>query len=538
MRIGNRIKNAIGIEGSVKDSLLPMMAYNSYNISWAGNNQLQVFYTMFLARVEGLGLARTGTIVLFRSLVDAFIDPFLGMMSDRTRSRWGKHRPYIFLGALPFGITCFLMWTSFGISDSGNVGRLMLYYILANMLFMAVNSFINVPHTAMLPELAPDYFQRTQYISVQYIFNSVGMLPAQLLAAAFLGFTTTAEFSPSLRPTFRTMALIFSVVSIFPILATALFTKEKSSENLQRPDMNIRFLVREYRSVFHNRAFVQFFVMRFLLVFGTRFFTSGITRNFFITETAGAGEFLVLITFWAGAAEMLAFPLNYGLTKKIGKAKMGWATIPFWFASLALTLFIGPNMLPLLFVQELLAPFGSSGINWAVQNIQPDVTDVDEMITGRRREGAMTAVDNLIRTSTEGVLTYIIGIILEFFGIEGSVSGYEGDGVMFSARAANIVGPRWGGPNAGMRLVRGVLPMIFIGLTMLALRRFTMTKDDHKLIQELIKEKHENGMVEITDKQKARMEEIAGQKWEDMWIGRVESGHRNQECLAGVSEEL
>jgi len=174
----------------------------------------------------------------------------------------------------------------------------------------------------------------------------------------------------------------------------------------------------------------------------------------------------------------------------------------------------------LLIVQELFANFGMTGMQWAVSNIQPDITDTDEMITGRRREGAITAVDNLVRTSSAAVLGYFIGVMLEFWGVQGRTPAGDPAPPMFNVRATDFFGPALGSTTTGLRLMRGVLPILFVGGAILALRRFTMTKDDHKIIQQLIAEKHEKGIVEPTEEVKARMEEIAGQKWGDMWIGQ------------------
>jgi len=517
LNIGERIKKIIGIEGSVKDTLLPMISYNAFSAGTAAGSQLNNYNAMFISRIEGVSPGYVGLRSLLGGLVDAFIDPFLGMMADRTRSRWGRHRPYLMIGAIPWAILFFMGWYSFGLSGGDNPMRVVWYYIAVSMTMAAVSSFSNVPYVAMLPELAPDYFQRTQFISVGYIMNGVTMPATHFMMLAMIGTTPFAEVP---RDTWRFMGMVVALIAILPMFATAIFTKTKSSKDMEKPEMDLRFIVSEYRQVFRNRAFVQFFKMRYFLLFGMGFFGSGIARNFFVETTADAPGYLIIIGTWIGISEMMAFLPNYFLTKKVGKQQMVWFTAPFLFLSFILVLFIRPGMLPLLFIQEMLSPFGSSGISWAIQNIQPDVTDVDEMITGRRREGAMTAVDNLIRTSTAAVLGYIIGVTLEFFGVEGGVPGAPGQS-MFNARAAHYVGPFFGSPNAGMRLVRGVLPIFFVGAAMLTLRRFTMTKADHKLIQELIAEKHANGAVDPTDEQKARLEEIAGQKWDDMWIGQA-----------------
>ncbi|MCL1952533.1 MAG: MFS transporter [Oscillospiraceae bacterium] len=524
MSIGSRIKQIVGIEGDTKEALVPMLAYNAEALSSSGSSQLTaLYYQQYLDRVEGLGTARAGVVLLFKSLWDAVIDPFLGLMADRTRSKWGRHRIYILLGAIPFGLAFFMIWNSFGLSSGAGEGRVMRYYIFANILYTGVSSFITVPHTAMLPEIAPGYFQRTQFKSVEYIMNFLGMSGTFLLAGAFLGVVKTQDFTPALRPTFLKMGLILGVVFIFPTLACALLTKEKSSKNMLFPPVDLKYLLNEYRLVFRNRAWVQYFLMSLLYLLSVSFFAS--SRQYFLYETADAASQMNLLNLFVGIAEPLAFPLNYALTKKFGKAKMAWFTTPFLLLSLGLVFVTGrqgpgggiPWMTVSLFAQEMLHPFGISGIAFSAQNIQPDTTDVDELITGRRREGVIATFSAFVKQSAQGLVQFFIGVLLEWFGVEARAGDKRN--VLFQARAATLLGPKWGGPDAGTRFVHGFLPLAFAALSLLALRKYKMTKHDHELIRRVIAQRHAQGHAEVTEAERAKLEEIAGQKWEHMWVG-------------------
>ena len=527
MTIAERIKKVLGIEGDTRETLLPMLSYGAKNISSEGALYvLSLYYQGFLAYVEGLGTARAGTVSLFKSLWDAVIDPFIGLASDRTRTKWGRRRVYLLYSAVPFGILFFMLWTSFGLSAGADKSKVMVYYIVVGILFNTAQSLIQVPHEALLPELAPGYFERTQYVSITYLCNTIGMPASFFLSSAFMGFVNTKKFTPGERPMFLRIGLILGAAYIAPILLSALKTKEKSSKDLRPPPLDLRFFFNEYLTVFKNKAFVQYFMTGTMVFFCNVFFLN--SRLYFIYETVGAESSFNLIATLAGIAEVVAFPVNFALVKKFGKARMARYTTPFLFLSLALTFVIGrhvpgagiPWMLIALFAQEMLNPFGQSGVNFALETIAPDITDVDEMITGRRREGVIATFRTFIRVSLKGVTQFFIGVILEWFGVE---TGAEGEkDTLFKARAANLLGPKLGGPLAGMRLVHGALPMVFAGLALLFLRRYTMTRGDHKLMQELIREKRETGAASVTPEQRARLEEIAGQKWDEMWIGAGE----------------
>ncbi|MCL2532175.1 MAG: MFS transporter [Oscillospiraceae bacterium] len=518
MNIGERVKKIVGIEGNLRDELLPMLTYNAFSAGQAAGSPLNGFNSLFVTEVEGMSPGFVGVRSLLGGLVDAFVDPFYGIMVDRTRSRWGRHRPYILAGILPWAMLYFMQYHSFGLSQSGNFTAVAWYYIAVSMVMAAVNSFMTMPHVAMLPELAPGYFQRTQFNSMGLLTNGVTMPTMQALLMIFIGLTPMANVP---HATWRLLAIISIAIAVPLMTVTPIFTKTPSSIGMQRPAFDFKFMVHEYKQVFRSRSFRQFFVMRYLWMFGWGFFNTAMGRGFFLRETMGAGHLVMLISTVAGAAEMMTFIPNYLLTKKVGKKKMVWFTTPVLFLSFALVLVLRPGWIPLLIIQELFANFGMTGMQWAISNIQPDTTDVDEMITGRRREGAITAVDNLVRTSSAAVLGWFIGTMLEFFGVEGRTPAGNPSPPMFTARATDYFGPFFGSTNAGLRLMRGILPMLFVGGAILALRKFTMTKDDHELIKQLIAEKHEHGFVAPPLQTKVRIEEIAGQKWEDMWIGKV-----------------
>ncbi|MBR2418143.1 MAG: MFS transporter, partial [Clostridia bacterium] len=159
-----KVKKLIGVEPGTK--LQPMIAYNSAIFFSGGGPYVMGCYLLpFLTKVEGLTTAQYGTVALFSCVCDAITDPIMGIITDRTRHRDGRHRPYLKWGVIPAMIAFFLMWNSFGISDrcqGGNTTPVMIYYICAYMFYKTVSTMIMVPHTAMLPGIAPGYNLRTQ----------------------------------------------------------------------------------------------------------------------------------------------------------------------------------------------------------------------------------------------------------------------------------------------------------------------------------------------------------------------------------------
>lgn len=132
--LATKVKGLLGVEDDVK--LKPMIAYNSaIFFSGGGPYVLGCYLLPFLTKVEGLSTAQYGTVALFSCVCDAITDPLMGIITDRTRHKDGRHRPYLKWGVLPALIAYFLMWNSFGISttaqETGNTTPVMIYYIFA-----------------------------------------------------------------------------------------------------------------------------------------------------------------------------------------------------------------------------------------------------------------------------------------------------------------------------------------------------------------------------------------------------------------------
>ncbi|MBR1811754.1 MAG: MFS transporter [Clostridia bacterium] len=521
---GERVKRAVGVEGDTKTVILPMIAYTITNMATSGASYFNgLYYIAFLTYVEGLSGAQVGLIMLIKSIWDAVTDPMMGMISDRTRSKWGRHRVYIVFGALPYVFTFFMTWYSFGISAHGSSHAVMLYYIAAYILYSTASTVIQVPHTAMLPELAPDYFLRTQYNSIGYLMNSAGMVPSFLIASAFLGLISTKDFSPALRGTFTILGVILSLFYMIPIFITGFRCKERSSLADRVEKFDGGYVLREYKQVFKNKAFRQYFTISVLYMFALGFYNNA--KVYFLRELADVWSAYNIINIIAGVFEASGFPLNFALTKKYGKQRCAWVTTPFLILSFLIMLFINGNVkvgglsvtMIAVFIHTAFYSFGLSGMGFTTSNSYPDVTDVDELITGRRREGVIATFSTFIKKVASGFMGMVVLTALEWFGVATSSSTAMTGAIREGRHAYELFGTLFGA-SFGIKLMGAVIPTLFILLALLALKNYKMTKESHTMIRALIATRHKYGRVDVTDAQKAACEQIAGRAWDEMWI--------------------
>lgn len=517
--MGERIKKAIGVEGDFKTAILPMINYSYANIYMGGAGYIiSMYFTIFLTDVVNLSLNQAGIIVMIATVWDAVTDPVMGIITDRTRSKTGKHRRYLLWGIPLMVLSYTLLWNSYGLDAKNSPTTAMLYFVLVYMLYKTAYTVIGVPHTAMLPELAPDYNLRTQYNSVGYLFNSAGMVPAFGIAVLILSiFGSNDNLTSASRMPFLIIGITLSVFFGFAVFMTYAKTREPSSLNNKNEKLDIKYIIREYVLVFKNRSFRQYFFMSLAYQFATGFYAN--SKVYYIKYLANQYKTYAIFNAVAGVAEAAAFPLNYALTMKHGKKKCGNIVTPLMVAGLAIGLIMqsGGSIIwtVLMMLSMILYPFGMSGLGFVSTNIFPDLTDVDEMITGRRREGVISTFSTLIKKSISGVMAALVGFTLQGFGLVtgDKVSEYEKMHNTMFEQTANAV--------TGVRICVAVIPIVAAIISLILLKRFRMTKEDHTMIRAAIATKHKYGSVTLTDEQKQRIELVSGQKFENTWLGQA-----------------
>ncbi len=531
--MGEKLKKLVGVQGDFKTTILPMINYSYANMYMGGAGYIiSMYFTVFLTDVVNLSLNQAGIVVMIATVWDAITDPVMGIITDRTRSRTGKHRRYLLWGIPLMMLSYTLMWNSFGLNGKTSPYLTMTYFIIVYMLYKTAYTVIGVPHTAMLPELAPEYNLRTQYNSVGYLFNSAGMVPAFGIVVAILAiFGSNDDLTSESKTPFLFIGIVLSVFFGFAVFLTYLKTREPSSLNNKNEKLDIKYIIHEYVLVFKNKSFRQYFFMSLAYQFATGFYAN--SKVYYIKYLANQYSGYAVFNAVAGVAEAAAFPLNYALTMKHGKKKCGNIVTPLMVAGLAIGLVMqsGGSFFwsALMMLSMLLYPFGMSGLGFVSTNIFPDLTDIDELITGRRREGVIATFSTLIKKSISGVMAAMVGFTLQGFGLitGDTVSEYEKTtGSLFEQSDSAI----W-----GVRICVAVIPIVAAIISLVLLKRFRMTKDDHTMIRAAIATKHKYGSVTLTDEQKKRCEIISGQKFEKTWLGQGNSD--NEEHFLNTDED-
>ncbi len=189
-------------------------------------NILAFFLLYFFTNVAGIPAGLSGLILAIGKIFDAINDPITGVLSDRTRSRWGRRLPWMIWGAIPFGILLYLQWIVPQFSDNKdtNTWLLFVYYVVIGILFNLAYTAVNLPYTALTPELTQDYNERTNLNSFRFAFSIGGSIVSLILAQVIF-----AAYPDDRPQQYAVLGFICSVLSVITIFWCALGVQERGS---------------------------------------------------------------------------------------------------------------------------------------------------------------------------------------------------------------------------------------------------------------------------------------------------------------------
>jgi GPH family glycoside/pentoside/hexuronide:cation symporter len=335
-----------------------------------------VYIPKFYTDVVGVHLGMLGFILLAVRLFDAVTDPLLGYLTDRTRTPFGRRRPYIALGSLALAVTLYLL---FNPPKASPTFETWWFSVCIFSLFLFWTTVV-VPYESLGPELTFDYHERTGLFGLRDGAMLAGTLIAAsspLIVSQALGLSQDAEGE---RLKFFWIAAIYGPMLILCSWWCVLAIKERPGLDL----VSGQPLLKGLHAVVRNRPFVLLLASYTIAAFGSNLPATLILYYVeYVLESKQADLFLVLY-FVTGVVFLPAWVL---LSRRIGKK---WA----WIASMGVNtgsfvgvFFLGPGDAPIYGVLVFFSGIGLGATIALPSAMQADVIDYDELLTGERREG-------------------------------------------------------------------------------------------------------------------------------------------------------
>ena len=386
-----------------------------------------MYSLFFYTDVFGITAAAAGTMFLIARLWDSFFDVFVGIAADRTKTKWGKYRPYLLWFAIPFAVMG--VFTFYAPSFS-SIGKLVYAYITYSLM-MIVYSLINVPYASLLGAISADPKERNQLSSYRMSFAFIGSFVTFMLLQPLIDFFSktfdnnnikqlahTAEASVSTSVTGWVMGVgVIGVICVILFLLCFSWTKERVQQIESEENVSIKT---DLKNLFHNAPWWILVAtgLAALLFNAVRdsvaiyYFRDFVKLNY---KMAGTGWDITTIYFLVGqAANLIGVMAAPSISAKYGKKKTYMIAILLAGLLSIVFYFIPTNIVWILALQFLISIFAGYVLP-LLWSMFADIVDHQELLTGRRATGLIFSSSSMSQKLGWALGAALSGWILAWF---------------------------------------------------------------------------------------------------------------------------
>ena len=380
---------------SVKEKIGYSLGDTASHFVW---DMVGFWLLFFYTDVYGISAAAAGTIMLVARFWDMAIDPIIGVVSDRTKTRWGKFRPYILFGAIPYAVLAIL---TFSTPNFGEVGKI-IYAGATYVLLMTAYAFINLPYSALGAVMTDDTYERAGLNTYRFIAGFIGQFVVTGLALTLAKFFGGGDKAQG----FQYTLFLFAGLSIVFFYITFKSTKER----VQPPKEQKNSLKEDLGNLFKNPAWVILAIVGIVSFIMFAMQNAAITYYFkyYLAKEDNVQLFNVVGT----VALIVALPLSKPLAKRFGNRNV------FIGSSLISGLFFimiylpGVTDLTTIFVFNIIAKMAYAPAVPLLWTMIADSADYGEWKTGRRATGLYFSAAVFAQKAGWGIGAAIAGWIL------------------------------------------------------------------------------------------------------------------------------
>ena len=366
-----------------------------------------IFYT----DTFGISAAAAGTIMLIARFWDMLSDPLMGIIADRTNTRWGKFRPYILWMALPYSVLAVLTFTT---PDLGPTGKV-IYAGVTYMLLMTVFTAINLPYSSLGAVMTSDSYERAGLNSYRFIFAFIGQFIVSGTALSLALYFGQGDNAKGYQYTL----ILFSIISFVLFMITFKTTKER----VQPPKEQKENLKEDFRNLFKNRPWVILFfvgIISFIM-----FAMQNLSIAYYFKYYIGREESVQLFNVIGTVALIVAIPFSKPLAKKFGKRNVFLASSllsGFFFICLYLP---GADNISMIYIFNILAKMAYAPAVPLLWTMLADTADYSEWKTGRRSTGLVFSAATFAQKAGWGIGGALAGWMLAIFKFTPNVEQTE-----------------------------------------------------------------------------------------------------------------
>ncbi|WP_434036308.1 MFS transporter [Formosa sp. 4Alg 33] len=406
-----------------------------------------------------------GVIFFLPRIFDSITDPIMGFISDNTKSKWGRRRQYVFIGAILMGISFSVLWQ---LHREDGIDYNFIYFMIWSFIFYLGLTIFSVPYVAMGYEMSDDFHERTNIMAVA---QWIGQW-AWVIAPWFWVIMYDQDWFESADVATRSIAVWVGIICMIFAMIPAIFIKSRSTINEDYAPLNMKNIgnsfngiIDGFKEAFKNKPFRKLCVATFL-VFNA--FNTVAAFTFFIVvyylfngDASAAGIWPTLFgSLGALATTFMVIPIVAKMSKIMGKKNAFLASQSISILGYILLWFLFIPGKPYMFIFALpFFAFGIGSLFTLMMSMTADVIDLDELNTGLRREGVFGAIYWWMVKFGFAIAGLLSGLILSMIGFDADASS-QSDNAIF-----------------GLRFFFSGLPIVGTLIAILVMRKYNLTEE-------------------------------------------------------------
>lgn len=461
----------------------------------------------------GIAAAVASTIMMVAKIWDAVTDPLMGFISDNTRCRFGRRKPYMVVGGMLVIVALTLLFMpvhSWGISTSGFTAYILILYLIWN----TVSTVTQVPYCSMSGDISPLFKERNNANTVKLVFTSLSSGLSYVVPLVFLEAMISKEgfmFVPNVSPVtfWLIIGLGFGLLFGIGLIVCGLFVKERVRVSTPKVKFNFKQFINNYVEPYKNRSYrwhiimycAAFMCMDIISALAV-FYATDVWHGYQLFGMDISSLFIVAPLM---VAAVLMFPLSRILMDKKSKQFVFRMGLPFYILGGIMFAVMDPSWTPpiLIPVVALVMGLGFGGAQMMPWMIFPDTIDVAELSTGKRPTGTYSGMMTLARKIAGAFGVGLVGWVMTAAGY---IENKTGNASSYIEQPDSAL--------LAIKLMMGVSIAVFISIAMFASFKYKVTNAKLKRIRYFCELAEQGALGSLTEEEKqeriALINELAG----------------------------
>ena len=434
-----------------------------------GQALIGVLYLVFLTDFVKLNPFLAGIVVLISEIWDAISDPLMGTVSDNTKTRFGRRRPYIFAGGCLLAVGFALIFMPIG-TDNQTVK--FIYCAATYLFYNTISTMINVSYSSMSAEISTVSEERDSANVLRLVVSTASAAVCTLLPSMVIDAFNTGKID--INTFYLIVGIGFGILFAVPVILCAIFVEERVETVVE----NKKFSVKEVIEPLGNRPFRNLVGMYLGQALCMDVFSAGVVY-FAKHVTTPKGSSTVFLGIFI-AVQLLAFPVINKLIKTVDVNRIYRFGLPLSIVALIALAIFGSNLY-VAYACVFFVALGFAGAQLTSWIMFPHAVDSGELLTGKRQSGGCSAIMTFARKSSSALVIFIFSFVLE-------LTGYNAD-LLTQPDSAKL----------GIKYVMSIACIIFMIFGFIMAKRYVLTKEKNAKIEKYLGMQREGRLGELTD---------------------------------------